>query len=68
MLRANLLIVALLAGVAHAAPAKLDTQAIEAGTGLKGKLDDKEGAFKVSAPRKDLQVVAGGVKMVRRRG
>src|SRR5262249_10247879 len=43
---------------------KLDTQSIEQQTGAKGKLDEKEGAFKVSVPRSDLQVVAGGVKMV----
>jgi len=49
---------------AEAAPGKLDTARIEAGTALKGKLDEKEGVFKVSAPRTDLQVIAGGVKMV----
>jgi hypothetical protein len=47
-----------------AAPAGLDTANIEKLTGAKGKLDDKEGVFKVSVPRKDLSVTVGGsVKM-----
>src|SRR6185312_15408935 len=46
------------------AAAKLDTATIEKLTGVKGKLDDKAGVFKVSVPRKDLQVtVADHVKM-----
>ena len=45
---------------ADAAPA-LDTAKIEALTGAKGKLDEKAGVFKVSAPRSDLKVVSGGV-------
>ncbi len=52
------------ASVANAAPAKVDAQKIEEGTGVKGKLDEKEGAFKVTVPRTDLQVSAGGVKLV----
>jgi hypothetical protein len=55
----TLLIAVLLA----AASAKLDTANIEQLTGLKGKLDEKEGVFKVSYPRSDLQVTAAGVKM-----
>jgi hypothetical protein len=51
----------LFATVAHAAP--LDTAQIEQLTGAKGKLDDKEGVFKVSVPRADLKVVAGGVHL-----
>ena len=46
-----------------AAGASLDTAKIEALTGAKGKLDEKEGAFKVSVPRSDLTVNAGGVRM-----
>jgi Domain of Unknown Function (DUF1259) len=42
---------------------KLDTAKIEQLTGAKGKLDEKENVFKVSAPRSDLRVNAGGVKM-----
>ena len=46
------------------APAGLDTANIEKLTGAKGKLDAKAGVFKVSVPRKDLQVtIADHVKM-----
>jgi hypothetical protein len=46
------------------APAGLDTAKIEKLTGAKGKLSEKEGVFKVSVPRKDLQVtIADHVKM-----
>jgi hypothetical protein len=42
----------------------LDAAHIEKLTGAKGKLDDKSGVFKVSMPRKDLEVVVGDhVKM-----
>lgn len=46
-----------------AAQAKLDTAKIEQLTGVKGELNEKEGVFKVSAPRTDLQVTTAGVKM-----
>lgn len=46
-----------------AASAKLDTAKIEELTGAKGKLDEKEGAFKVSVPRSDLSVTAAGVRL-----
>jgi hypothetical protein len=46
------------------APAGVDGANIEKLTGAKGKLDAKEGVFKVSVPRKDLAVTVGGhVKM-----
>jgi hypothetical protein len=41
----------------------LDTARIEQLTGAKGQLDEKEGVFKVSVPRTDLQVTAAGVKI-----
>jgi hypothetical protein len=41
----------------------MDTAAIERLTGAKGALDEKEGVFKVSVPRKDLAVTIAGVKM-----
>lgn len=41
----------------------LDTAKIEALTGAKGKLDEKEKVFKVSVPRTDLQITTAGVKM-----
>jgi len=46
-----------------AAVGKLDTAKIEQLTGIKGELNEKEGVFKVSAPRTDLQVTTAGVKM-----
>jgi hypothetical protein len=55
-------VVVLLAGsLAGAAP--LDGAKIEQLTGAKGKLDEKEGVFKVSVPRADLKPVAGGVHL-----
>lgn len=41
--------------------AALDQARIEQLTGAKGKLDEKAGVFKVSAPRTDLKVVSSGV-------
>jgi hypothetical protein len=38
-----------------------DQAKIEQLTGAKGKLDEKSGVFKVSAPRTDLKVISGGV-------
>jgi hypothetical protein len=46
-----------------AGKAGLDTARIEQLTGAKGKLDEKEGAFKVSVPRTDLAVTAAGVRL-----
>ena len=43
--------------------AALNTAKIEQATGLKGKLDEKEGAFKVSYPRNDIGSTAAGVKL-----
>ncbi len=43
--------------------AGLDTARIEQLAGAKGKLDAKEGVFKVSAPRADLAVKVGGVRI-----
>jgi len=44
-------------------PGQLDTAKIEELTGLKGTLNEKEGVFKVSYPRSDLNVLAEGVKI-----
>ena len=58
------LIPALTAMLLAAPPAaKFDTANIEQLTGAKGALNEKEGVFKVSFPRADLQVVAGGVHL-----
>src|SRR5438045_3605351 len=42
---------------------KLDTAKIESLTGLKGTMNDKEGVFKVSYPRNDIQAKAAGVTL-----
>jgi uncharacterized protein DUF1259 len=49
--------------LSRAAEPAMDTGAIERLTGAKGALDEKEGVFKVSVPRKDLSVTVTGVKM-----
>ncbi len=41
----------------------LDTAKIEQLTGVEGKLNDKEGVFKVAVPRSDLKVTVAGVRM-----
>src|SRR5713101_3608854 len=43
--------------------ASLDTAQIDKLTGLKGKLDEKEQVYKVSAPRSDLQVISRTVRI-----
>jgi len=52
-----------LAPAVLAADAPLDTARIEQLTGLKGTLNQKEGVFKVSFPRKDIQATVAGVRM-----
>lgn len=47
----------------QAAVGRLDTEKIEQLTGIKGQMNEKEGVFKVSAPRSDLKVTTAGVKM-----
>jgi len=42
----------------------LDTTRIEQLTGLKGTLNSKEGVFKVSFPRKDIQATVAGARMI----
>jgi hypothetical protein len=48
---------------ASAEPPALDTAKIEQLTGQKGQMNQKEGVFKVSMPRADLNVTAAGVKL-----
>ena len=67
-MRKEMIIVAALlsASLSQASAAEnvsLDTSKIEELTGAKGKLDEKEGAFKVSVPRSDLSVTAAGVRL-----
>lgn len=62
--RQALLIVTMSLGlVASAFAAQLDTAKIDQITGLKGKLNEKEGAYKVSFPRADVPVTVDGWKM-----
>src|SRR5919198_1784522 len=42
---------------------KLDPVKLEKLIGVKGKLDEKEGGFKVSVPRTDLQISVTGIRM-----
>ena len=65
-MKTSLILTFLLATGAAAATVeegKLDTAKIEALTGLKGQLNEKEGVFKVSFPRDDIKATVGGVKM-----
>ena len=53
-------IFALSSSMAHATP--LDVAKIEKVSGMKGDLNEKEGVYKISYPRKDLTVKIAGVK------
>jgi len=63
MMAAALILFAQVAGAATSRAPQLDTTRIEELTGAKGKLDEKEGAFKVFVPRTDLNVRAAGVRV-----
>ena len=49
--------------LAFAADSSLNTAKIEDLTGVKGKLNEKEGVFKVTLPRTDIKATVAGVKM-----
>src|SRR5438132_11163399 len=51
------------AATGASALAALDTAKIEELTGLKGKLNEKEGVYKVTFPRNDVKVGVGGWTM-----
>jgi hypothetical protein len=57
------LVVACSSAFAATPKAPFDTAKIEELTGAEGTLNEKEGVFKVSVPRGDLSVIAGGVKL-----
>jgi uncharacterized protein DUF1259 len=62
------LMIACLVALSHfhsseAATATLNVERIEQLTGAKGKLDEKEGVFKVTLPRTDIEVRVAGVSM-----
>jgi hypothetical protein len=49
--------------VSHLLAADLDTAHIDQITGLKGKMNEKEGVYKVTFPRNDVKVVVDGWSM-----
>jgi hypothetical protein len=61
---AALFAIACLGSSALAQSDRLDTARIEQLTGLKGTLNEKEGVFKVSFPRKDIQATVAGARMI----
>ena len=57
------ILAAIFAATSISALAALDTAKIDNLTGLKGKLNQKEGVYKVTFPRDDVKVVVDGWKM-----
>src|ERR1700719_2473571 len=57
------ILAAIFAATGATAPAALDTAKIDSVTGLKGKLNEKEGVYKVTWPRNDVKVVVDGWTM-----
>src|SRR5437762_478757 len=57
------ILAAIFAATSVSAPAALDTAKIDNLTGLKGKLNEKEGVYKVTFPRDDVKVVVDGWTM-----
>ena len=53
----------LLAIISSAVGAGLDTARIDQITGLKGKMNEKEGVYRVTFPRDDVKVVVDGWTM-----
>jgi hypothetical protein len=59
----NLFLVIALCGAGSHFCAALDTAKIDQITGLKGKLNEKEGVYKITFPRNDVKVVVDGWTM-----
>jgi hypothetical protein len=59
-MKALLLILALCCATIDIAGAALDTAKIDSITGLKGKLNEKEGVYRVTFPRTDVKVAVAG--------
>jgi hypothetical protein len=57
------ILAAIFAAAGSSALAALDTAKIDEITGLKGKLNEKEGVYKVTFPRSDVKVVVDGWTM-----
>ena len=62
-MKKRLLLVSLWVASIGIASGSLDTDKIDRATGLKGKLNEKEGVYKVTFPRDDVKVVVGGWTM-----
>jgi hypothetical protein len=62
-MKKRLLLVSLWVASIGIASGSLDTDKIDQVTDLKGKLNEKEGVYKVSFPRDDVKVVVGGWTM-----
>jgi Domain of Unknown Function (DUF1259) len=62
-MKKRLLLVSLWVASIGIASGSLDTDKIDQATGLKGKLNEKEGVYKVTFPRDDVKVVVGGWTM-----
>src|SRR5437588_13040288 len=58
-----LILAAISAAMSVSALAALDTKKIDEITGLKGKLNEKEGVYKVTFPREDVKMVVDGWTM-----
>src|SRR5215204_3480028 len=56
-------LVTILFALQSAASAALDAQKIDEITGLKGKLNEKEGVYRVTFPRADVKVAVDGWTM-----
>ena len=63
MMKELFILAAIFAAAAVSAPAALDTAKIDNLTGLKGKLNEKEGVYRVSFPRSDVKVAVDGWTM-----
>src|SRR5260370_31741005 len=57
------ILAAIFAATSISAPAALDTAKIDQITGLKGKLNEKEGVYKITSPRADVKVAVDGWTM-----
>src|SRR5436190_13475248 len=57
------ILAAISAAMGVSTPAALDTAKIDQITGLKGKLNEKEGVYKVTFPRGDVKVIVDGWTM-----
>ena len=59
----KIIVLFLMATALNAAGATLNTAQIDQLTGLKGKLNEKEGAYKISFTREDIAVSVDGWKI-----